>query len=87
MEQALERMAAHGVRRIPVVDDERCVSGIVTLVDLLKEHARQSAAERRDAAASERTALAAIARRSPGCEYHCTPRAVENGPDASGFVR
>ncbi len=29
--QALQRMVAHGVRRIPVVDDEQCVLGIVTL--------------------------------------------------------
>jgi CBS domain-containing protein len=37
--QALERMAAHGVRRIPVVDDEQYVLGIVTLDDMLNVHA------------------------------------------------
>jgi CBS domain-containing protein len=36
--QALQRMAAHGVRRVPVVDDQRRVIGIVTLDDLLREH-------------------------------------------------
>ena len=41
--QALQRMAAHGVRRIPVVDDERCVVGIITLDDLLREQAEQAA--------------------------------------------
>ena len=41
--QALQRMAAHGVRRIPVVDDERRVVGIITLDDLLREHAEQAA--------------------------------------------
>lgn len=40
--QALQRMAAHGVRRIPVVDDERCVVGIITLDDLLREQAEQA---------------------------------------------
>jgi CBS domain-containing protein len=37
--QALQRMVAHGVRRIPVVDDEQCVQGIVTLDDMLRVHA------------------------------------------------
>ena len=40
--QALQRMAAHGVRRIPVVDAERCVVGIITLDDLLREQAEQA---------------------------------------------
>jgi CBS domain-containing protein len=40
--QALQRMAAHGVRRIPVVDDQRCVVGIITLDDLLREQAEQA---------------------------------------------
>jgi CBS domain-containing protein len=39
---ALERMATHGVRRLPVVDDERAVLGIVTLDDILREHAKQA---------------------------------------------
>jgi CBS domain-containing protein len=42
VDQALERMAAHGVRRLPVIDDERCVLGIVTLDDILREHAGQA---------------------------------------------
>jgi CBS domain-containing protein len=37
--QALQRMVAHGVRRIPVVDDEQYVQGIVTLDDMLRVHA------------------------------------------------
>jgi CBS domain-containing protein len=40
--QALQRMAAHGVRRIPVIDDARCVVGIITLDDLLREQAEQA---------------------------------------------
>jgi CBS domain-containing protein len=40
--QALDRMATHGVRRIPVIDDERCVLGIVALDDVLREHAKQA---------------------------------------------
>ena len=40
--QALQRMVAHGVRRIPVVDDEECVLGIVTLDDMLRVHAEQA---------------------------------------------
>lgn len=40
--QALQRMAAHGVRRVPVVDDQRRVIGIVTLDDLLREHTEQA---------------------------------------------
>ena len=40
--EALQRMATHGVRRIPVVDDKRCVLGIVTLDDMLRVHAAQA---------------------------------------------
>lgn len=40
--QALERMATHGVRRIPVVDDAGAVSGIVALDDALKAQAEQA---------------------------------------------
>ena len=40
--QALQRMADHGVRRVPVVDDEQCVLGIVTLDDMLRVHAEQA---------------------------------------------
>ena len=39
---ALQRMVAHGVRRIPVVDDKQCVLGIVTLDDMLRVHAEQA---------------------------------------------
>lgn len=41
--QALQRMVAHGVRRIPIVDDAQCVLGIVTLDDMLRMHAEQAA--------------------------------------------
>lgn len=34
--QAVERMKAHGVRRIPVMDEQRKLAGIVCLDDLLK---------------------------------------------------
>ena len=40
--QALQRMVAHGVRRIPIVDDEQYVMGIVTLDDMLRVHAEQA---------------------------------------------
>jgi CBS domain-containing protein len=40
--EALQRMATHGVRRIPVVDDKRYVLGIVTLDDMLRVHATQA---------------------------------------------
>jgi hypothetical protein len=30
------------VRRLPIVDDERCVIGIVSLDDILREHAKQA---------------------------------------------
>lgn len=39
---ALGRMVAHGVRRIPIVDDEDLVVGVVTLDDLLRVHAEQA---------------------------------------------
>lgn len=41
---AMERMRAHGVRRLPVVDDAGGVIGIITLDDLLKVHAAQATA-------------------------------------------
>jgi CBS domain-containing protein len=40
--EALQRMATHGVRRVPVLDDKRCVVGIVTLDDMLRVHAAQA---------------------------------------------
>lgn len=40
--QALQRMVAHGVRRVPVVDSEQCVLGIVTLDDMLRIHAEEA---------------------------------------------
>lgn len=40
--QALQRMVAHGVRRIPVVDDGQFVLGIVTLDDILRVQAEQA---------------------------------------------
>ena len=40
--EALQRMATHGVRRVPVVDDKRCMVGIVTLDDMLRVHAAQA---------------------------------------------
>ena len=40
---ALERMRAHGVRRVPVVNGDGHVIGIVTLDDLLRVHAEQAA--------------------------------------------
>jgi CBS domain-containing protein len=43
LETALERMHTHGVRRIPVVDDEEALVGVVTLDDLLKVHTEQAA--------------------------------------------
>jgi len=33
--QAIERMRTHGIRRLPVVDDEGAIVGIVTFDDLL----------------------------------------------------
>ncbi len=35
VEQCLERMEAHGVRRIPIVDDEDELIGVVSLDDIL----------------------------------------------------
>ncbi|MCL2450774.1 MAG: CBS domain-containing protein [Polyangiaceae bacterium] len=35
METAVERMRTHGVRRLPIVDDEGAIVGIVTADDLL----------------------------------------------------
>lgn len=40
----IERMRAHGVRRIPVVDDRGAVSGIVTLDDMLRHLADETRA-------------------------------------------
>lgn len=42
VEDALERMAAHGVRRIPILNDSRCVAGIFAFDDLLRVHAQQA---------------------------------------------
>jgi CBS domain-containing protein len=42
--QALERMKAHGVRRIPVVDEASRLVGILSLDDLLKRLAADAAA-------------------------------------------
>jgi CBS domain-containing protein len=40
----IERMRLHGVRRLPVVDHDGSLMGIVTLDDLLKLHAAQAGA-------------------------------------------
>ena len=40
-EDALKKMATHGVRRLPVVDHEGRVEGIVTLDDLLQRESLQ----------------------------------------------
>ena len=42
--QAIERMSAHGVRRIPVMDEEERLLGIITLDDLLKQLASAATA-------------------------------------------
>ncbi len=42
--QAVERMKAHGVRRIPVMDERRKLAGIVCLDDLLKQLAAEAGA-------------------------------------------
>jgi CBS domain-containing protein len=42
--QAMERMKAHGVRRIPVMDEQRKLAGIVCLDDLLKQLAADAGA-------------------------------------------
>lgn len=44
VEQALERMRAHGVRRVPMLDDEGKLAGIVSLDDLLRRLAADAAA-------------------------------------------
>jgi CBS domain-containing protein len=41
---ALNRMREHGVRRVPVLDDEERLLGIVTLDDLLRAHAEEGSA-------------------------------------------
>ena len=35
--EALERMRAHGIRRLPIVDGEGKLAGVVTLDDILKQ--------------------------------------------------
>ncbi len=42
--QAVERMKAHGIRRIPVMDERHKLAGIVCLDDLLKQLAAEAAA-------------------------------------------
>ena len=42
--QAVERMRAHGVRRVPVVGDDRRLIGIVSLDDLLRQLAADATA-------------------------------------------
>ena len=42
--QAIERMKAHGVRRIPVMDEQHRLAGIVSLDDLLKQLAAEAGA-------------------------------------------
>ena len=42
--EAIERMRLHGVRRLPVVDHDGSLLGIVTLDDMLKLHAAQASA-------------------------------------------
>lgn len=44
LDTVLERMRQHGVRRLPVIDDNGNVFGIITLDDLLRTHAEQAAA-------------------------------------------
>jgi CBS domain-containing protein len=44
LSEAVERMRLHGVRRLPVVDRNGRLTGIVTLDDLLRLHAKQAAA-------------------------------------------
>jgi CBS domain-containing protein len=44
LDDALERLRAHGVRRLPVVEHDGSLLGIVTLDDLLRLHAAQGAA-------------------------------------------
>lgn len=40
---AVERMHAHGVRRLPVVDQKGSLIGVFTLDDALKQHAERAA--------------------------------------------
>jgi len=42
LEEAAERMRTHGVRRLPVVDREGALVGVVTLDDLLQVLARNA---------------------------------------------
>lgn len=42
-EHAVERMKAHGVRRVPVLDDAGSLAGILTLDDLVKRLAADAA--------------------------------------------
>jgi CBS domain-containing protein len=42
--QAIERMKAHGIRRIPVLDEQHRLAGIVCLDDLLKQLAADAGA-------------------------------------------
>jgi CBS domain-containing protein len=42
LSDALERMRAHGVRRLPVIEHDGRLLGIVTLDDLLRMHAAQA---------------------------------------------
>ncbi len=42
--QAIERMKAHGVRRIPVMDEQHRLAGIVSLDDLLRQLAAEAGA-------------------------------------------
>ena len=44
LEDGIERMRLHGVRRLPIVDHDGSLAGIVTLDDLLALHARQASA-------------------------------------------
>lgn len=44
VDTVLERMRQHGVRRLPVIDDNGNLFGILTLDDLLRVHAEQAAA-------------------------------------------
>jgi CBS domain-containing protein len=44
MATAIERMHAHGVRRLPIVDDSGAVFGILTLDDLYRALAEHTAA-------------------------------------------
>jgi len=42
--QALERMRTHGVRRVPVIGDDRRLIGIISLDDLLRQLAADATA-------------------------------------------